>query len=120
IKSKMVCAYCGSVGVGCFLLMVSTLPGSVARQYSGRLQIAMNVARKPDYSDVLRPGVAVDVAANMASLIRGAGDPTAVTLPGVSWLSFTPAGFAPVTVAIEHPASKIQPGDIRYHVWAND
>lgn len=34
----------------------------------------MNFAQRPDYSDVLHPGVAVDVATNMAPLIRGKTD----------------------------------------------
>ncbi|GAA4117214.1 DNA-3-methyladenine glycosylase family protein [Enteractinococcus coprophilus] len=79
----------------------------------------MNFVRKPDYSDVLHPGVAVDVAANMAPLVRGKGDPTAATVDGVSWLSFQPVATGPVTIAIVHPASALHPGPIRYHVWAN-
>lgn len=79
----------------------------------------MNFPRKPDYSDVLHPGVAIDVAANMAPLGRGKGDPTAVTTDGISWLSFHPATTGPVTIAIVHPVSPLHPGAIRYHVWAD-
>ena len=79
----------------------------------------MNFTHKPDYSDVLHPGVAVDVAANIAPLVRGAGDPTAATVNGVSWLSFRPATTGPVTIAITHPISRVQPVEIRYHVWAH-
>lgn len=79
----------------------------------------MNFTHKPDYSDVLLPGVPVDVAANMAALVRGAYDPTAATVNGVSWLSFQPDGTGPVTLAIQHPSSPVLPAEIRYHVWAN-
>ena len=79
----------------------------------------MNFVRKPDYSDVLHPGVAVDVAASMAPLVRGKGDPTAATVDGISWLSFQPVATGPVTIAIVHPPSPLHPGPIRYHIWAN-
>ena len=79
----------------------------------------MNFTQQPDYSDVLHPGVAVDVASNMAPLIRGRADPTAATVNGVSWLSFHPVTTGPVTIAIVHPRSAVQPAEIRYHVWAH-
>lgn len=79
----------------------------------------MNFVRKPDYSDVLHPGVAVDVATTLAPLVRGKADPTAATVDGVSWLSFQPATTGPVTIAIVHPVSPFHPGSIRYHVWAH-
>lgn len=79
----------------------------------------MNFMHPPEYSDVLRPGVAVDVAANIAPLVRGSADPTAATSNGVSWLSFHPATTGPVTLAIIHPRSAVQPAEIHYHVWAN-
>ena len=79
----------------------------------------MNFVREPDYSDVLHPGVAVDLPANMAPLIRGKGDPTAATINGISWLSFQPAATGPVTIAMVHPNSPLHPGAIRYHVWAH-
>lgn len=80
----------------------------------------MNVTRRPQYSDVLVPGVPVDLAGNIAPLIRGAGDPTAATGNGVSWLSFQPAHTGPVTLAIQHPASAVVPAPLRYHIWADD
>lgn len=79
----------------------------------------MKFTQQPDYSAVLMPGVAVDVATNIAPLVRGAGDPTAATSHGVSWLSFQPLATGPVTVAIQHPSSPVAPGEIRYHIWAN-
>ena len=79
----------------------------------------MKFTQQPDYSAVLTPHVPVDVAANMAPLVRGAGDPTAASGNGVSWLSFRPVATGPVTVAIQHPSSIVAPADIRYHVWAH-
>ncbi|HEY4558817.1 MAG TPA: 3-methyladenine DNA glycosylase [Enteractinococcus sp.] len=78
----------------------------------------MNFTCIPDYSDVLHPGVPVDVAANIAPLVRGTADPTAATVNGVSWFSFQPSTTGPVTVAIQHPISTVEPAEIRYHVWA--
>jgi len=79
----------------------------------------MNFTCKPDYSDVLHPGVPVDVAASLAPLVRGKADPTAVTRDGISWLSFHPITTGPVTFAIAHPVSVVQPAELRYYVWAN-
>lgn len=79
----------------------------------------MKFTQQPDYSGVLVPSVPVDVAANVAPLVRGMGDPTAATGNGVSWLSFQPSTTGPVTVAIAHPASTVAPSEIRYHIWAN-
>lgn len=79
----------------------------------------MKFTQQPDYSAVLVPGVPVDVGANIAPVVRGAGDPTAATAKGVSWLSFRPVRTGPVTVAIQHPASVVAPAEIRYHIWAN-
>lgn len=78
----------------------------------------MNITRQPDYSAVLLPGVAVDVAQNFAPLVRGTADPTAAISNGVSWLSFQPASTGPVTVAIHHPRSTVKPAEIRYDIWA--
>src|SRR5699024_11699204 len=78
----------------------------------------MNAGLKPDYSDVLHPGVPVDVGANIAPLIRGKADPTAATHDGVSWLSFQPPSTGPISLAIIHPPSPVEPGEIRYHLWA--
>lgn len=79
----------------------------------------MKFTQQPDYSAVLMPGVPVDVAANITPLVRGAGDPTAASGNGVSWLSFQPIATGPVTVAIQHPSSTVAADEIRYHVWAN-
>lgn len=78
----------------------------------------MNFTRQPDYSAVLLPGVAVDVAQNFAPLVRGTADPTAATNNGVSWLSFRPASSGPVTLAIHHPQSRVKATEIRYDIWA--
>lgn len=78
----------------------------------------MNAGLQPDYSDVLHPGVPVDVGANIAPLIRGKADPTAATHDGVSWLSFQPPSTGPISLAIIHPPSPVEPGEIRYHIWA--
>ena len=45
----------------------------------------MKFTQPPDYSGVLLPSVPVDVAANAAPLVRGAGDPTAATGNGRSY-----------------------------------
>lgn len=79
----------------------------------------MNIGRQPDYSDVFHPEVPVDVAANVAPLVRGMADPTAASRNGVSWLSFQPPSAGPVSLAIIHPPSPIEPGAIRYHIWAH-
>src|SRR5699024_3387616 len=79
----------------------------------------MKFTQQPDYSGVLLPSVPVDVAANAARLVGGAGDPTAATGDGVTLLSIQPLTTGPVTVAIAHPASKVSPAEIRYHIWAN-
>ena len=78
----------------------------------------MNVRPKPDHADAFHSDVPIDLAANMAPLVRGTGDPTAATAHGESWLSWWPQGFHPVTIALHHPASPIQPGAIRYRIWA--
>lgn len=79
----------------------------------------MKFTQPPDYSGVLLPSVPVDVAANAAPLVRGAGDPTAATDNGLTWLSFRPLETGPVTVAIAHPKSTVAPDEIHYHIWAN-
>src|SRR5690625_6494037 len=78
----------------------------------------MNFTQQPDYSAVLLPGVAVDVAQNFAPLVRGTADPTAATNNGVSWLSFQPASNGPVTVAIHHPRATVNAAESRYDIWA--
>lgn len=79
----------------------------------------MKFTQQPDYSGVLVPSVPVDVAANVAPLVRGMSDPTAATGNGVSSLSFQPPSTGPVTVAIAHPASTVAASEIHYHIWAN-
>lgn len=79
----------------------------------------MKFTQPPDYSGVLLPSVPVDVAANAAPLVRGAGDPTAASGSGLTWLSFQRTTTGPVTVAIAHPKTTVAPAEIHYHIWAN-